>query len=124
MKTRRYAISPLIQVKLSFSNNPLLWYFSSHSNNNHSFPALRMHDKYIALHPTDHHHTNIWLLSMYLAYLKVHQLLPRIAKHHRSISQQSTPQHITTHYLKASIIFIVTSFRFISNIQTLWVNST
>ena len=105
------------------SNNLLLWY-SSHSNNNHSFPALRMHNKYIALHPTGHHCTNIGLLPMYLAHLKVHQLLPRIAKHHRSISQQSTPQHITTHYLKACIIFVVTSFKFISNIQTLWLNST
>ena len=102
----------------------MLWHVSPRSNNDHTFPALRMHNKYIALHPTGHHHTNIWLFPMHLAHRKVHQLVPRIAKHHRSASQQSTPQHTTIHYLKASIIFVVTSFKFISNIQTLWVNST
>ena len=148
MKTRRYAISPLIQVKLnsnlvhlfslgtSFiisnlkktfsvtSNNPLLWHVSPRSNNDHISAALRMHNKYIALHPTGHYRTNIWLFPMHLAHPKLHQLVLRIAKHHRSASQQSTPQHTTIHYLKASIIFVVTSFKFISNIQTLWVNST
>ena len=144
MKTRRYAISPLIQVKLnsnlvhlfslgtffiisnfSFtSNNPLLWHVSPRSNNDHISPALRMHNKYIALHPTSHYRTNIRLFPMHLAHPKVHQLVPRIVNHHRSASQQSTPQHTTIHYLKASTIFVVTSFKFISNIQTLWVNST
>ena len=102
----------------------MLWHVSPHSNNDHTFPALRMHNKYIALHPTGHYHTNIRLLPMHLAHLKVHQLVPRIAKHHCSASQQNTPQHTTIHYLKANIIFVVTSFKFISNIQTLWVNST
>ena len=148
MKTRRYAISPLIQVKL---NSNLVHLFSLGtsfiiSNLEKLFllqaiihcygmsapvatttiypPALRMHNKYIALHPTSHYHTNIRLFPMHLAHPKLHQLVPRIAKHHRSASQQSTPQHTTIHYLKASIIFVVTSFKFISNIQTLWVNST
>ena len=102
----------------------MLWHLSPRSKNDHISPALRMHNKYIALHPTGHHRTNIRLLPMLLAHPKVHQLVPRIAKHHRSASQQSTPQHTTIHYLKASIIFVVTSFKFISNIQTLWVNST
>ena len=138
MKTRRYAISPLIQVKLNsnlvhlfslgtsfiISNLKLLWHISPRSNNNYMSPDLRMHNKYIALHPTGHYRTNILLFPMHLAHPKVHQLVPRIAKHHRSASQQSTPQHTTIHYLKASIIFVVTSFKFISNIQTLWVNST
>ena len=102
----------------------MLWHVSPRSNNDHISPALRMHNKYIALHPTGHYRTNIRLFLMHLAHPKVHQLVPRITKHHRSASQQSTPQHTTIHYLKASIIFVVTSFKFISNIQTLWVNST